>query len=284
MSGNCLFYDITDNRLQLAAQICLQGKKKLPGRRITGFEFSPSDASKLIVTSADSLVRVICGLDVICKFRASSLRANQTSASFTSDGKHIISTSEDSSVYIWNYTGQERTFRTKNIQSCESFLSQNASVAIPWRGIETIPETLSSPETSGDVNSFQSDRSCPKFCGELEQKKALLFFSLSLFLSCPWISVGVFDKGIRDLARGETSQLKSEGSLTYKIQTRVQVFEKCLSEYVKFSLVGSCYCNCRLGRADQNIPQLRFTSSIVKKTNQGFNERYKLGYFHGEKG
>ncbi|KAG5228198.1 hypothetical protein OIU76_017670 [Salix suchowensis] len=171
MSGNCLFYDITDNRLQLAAQICLQGKKKLPGRRITGFEFSPSDSSKLIVTSADSLVRVICGMDVICKFRASSLRANQTSASFTSDGKHIISTSEDSSVYIWNYTGQERTFRTKNIQSCESFLSQNASVAIPWRGIETIPETLSSPETSGDVNSFQSDRSCPKFCGELEQKR-----------------------------------------------------------------------------------------------------------------
>ncbi|KAJ6393464.1 hypothetical protein OIU77_022839 [Salix suchowensis] len=145
MSGNCLFYDITDNRLQLAAQICLQGKKKLPGRRITGFEFSPSDSSKLIVTSADSLVRVICGMDVICKFRASSLRANQTSA--------------------------KGLFERKNIQSCESFLSQNASVAIPWRGIETIPETLSSPETSGDVNSFQSDRSCPKFCGELEQKR-----------------------------------------------------------------------------------------------------------------
>ena len=104
---------------------------------------------------------------------ASSLRfaANQISASFTSDGKHIISTSEDSNVYIWNYTSQERTSRTKNIQSCESFMSQNASVAIPWRGIETVPETLSSPETSGDVNSFRSDRSCPKFCGEIEQKR-----------------------------------------------------------------------------------------------------------------
>ncbi|XP_011026824.1 PREDICTED: uncharacterized protein LOC105127282 [Populus euphratica] len=167
MTGSCLFYDIIDNRLQLDAQICLQGKKKLPGRRITGFEFSPSDSSKLLVTSADSLVRVICGLDVICKFRASSLRfaANQISASFTSDGKHIISTSEDSNVYIWNYTSQERTSRTKNIQSCESFMSQNASVAIPWRGIETVPET------SGDVNSFHSDHSCPKFCGEIEQKR-----------------------------------------------------------------------------------------------------------------
>lgn len=32
-------------------------------------QFSPSDPSKLVVTSADSLVRVISGLDVICKFR-----------------------------------------------------------------------------------------------------------------------------------------------------------------------------------------------------------------------
>ncbi|KAJ6962168.1 WD repeat-containing protein 44 [Populus alba x Populus x berolinensis] len=200
MTGNCLFYDIIDNRLQLDAQICLQGKKKLPGRRITGFEFSPSDPSKLVVTSADSLVRVICGLDVICKFRAASLRfaANQISASFTSDGKHIISTSEDSNVYIWNYTSQERTSRTKNIQSCESFMSQNASVAIPWRGIETVPETLSSPETSGDVNSFQSDRSCPKFCGEIEQKR--LSSSPSVCFS---------------LARGFLSDSLTRGSATW---------------------------------------------------------------------
>ncbi|XP_052303867.1 vegetative incompatibility protein HET-E-1 isoform X2 [Populus trichocarpa] len=119
------------------------------------------------------LVGTMTGNCLFYDIIASSLRfaANQISASFTSDGKHIISTSEDSNVYIWNYTSQERTSRTKNIQSCESFMSQNASVAIPWRGIETVPETLSSPETSGDVNSFRSDRSCPKFCGEIEQKR-----------------------------------------------------------------------------------------------------------------
>ncbi|KAJ6943719.1 hypothetical protein NC652_009236 [Populus alba x Populus x berolinensis] len=172
MTGNCLFYDIIDNQLQLDAQICLQGKKKLPGKRITGFEFSPSDPSKVVVTSADSLVRVLCGLDVICKFSASGLRsvANQTSASFTSDGKHIISTSEDFNVHVWNYASQERTSRAKNIQSCESFLSQNASVAIPWRGIETIPGTPSSLESTCG-NSFKGDHTSPKFCGELDQKK-----------------------------------------------------------------------------------------------------------------
>ncbi|KAJ6347255.1 hypothetical protein OIU76_003863, partial [Salix suchowensis] len=170
MSGNCLFYDIIDNQLQLDAQICLQGKKKLPGKRITGFEFSPSDPSKVVVTSADSRVRVLCGLDVVCKFRGLRSAANQTSASFTSDGKHIISTSEDFNVYVWNNAGHERTSRAKNIQSCESFLSQNASVAIPWRGIETIPGTLSSPESTCG-NSFKSDHKRPKFRGELDQKR-----------------------------------------------------------------------------------------------------------------
>ncbi|KAF9685965.1 hypothetical protein SADUNF_Sadunf03G0109500 [Salix dunnii] len=186
MSGNCLFYDIIgeddfvdksigllkNNQLQLDAQICLQGKKKLPGKRITGFEFSPSDPSKVVVTSADSRVRVLCGLDVICKFSASGLRSavNQTSASFTSDGKHIVSTSEDFNVHVWNNASQERTSRAKNIQSCESFLSQNASVAIPWRGIETIPGTLSSPESTCG-NSFKSDHKRPKFRGDLDQKK-----------------------------------------------------------------------------------------------------------------
>ncbi|KAJ6943711.1 hypothetical protein NC652_009229 [Populus alba x Populus x berolinensis] len=156
-------------------------------------QFSPSDPSKVVVTSADSLVRVLCGLDVICKFSGwflflhlnsylfflfiwspmpSGLRsvANQTSASFTSDGKHIISTSEDFNVHVWNYASQERTSRAKNIQSCESFLSQNASVAIPWRGIETIPGTPSSLESTCG-NSFKGDHTSPKFCRELDQKK-----------------------------------------------------------------------------------------------------------------
>ncbi|KAG6788177.1 hypothetical protein POTOM_004232 [Populus tomentosa] len=297
MTGNCLFYDIIgaltlfyyaneDDLLTKALgqkeatwqeDNWLRGGLLLPSFWLTTcfildilldrdsfiynftLQFSPSDPSKLLVTSADSLVRVICGLDVICKFRGwfrflyikpslplymvlygalntaslhdlasflyinpslplyvvfydalnsaslddlatSSLRfaANQISASFTSDGKHIISTSEDSNVYIWNYTSQERTSRTKNIQSCESFMSQNASVAIPWRGIETVPETLSSPETSGDVNSFQSDRSCPKFCGEIEQKR--LSSSPSVCLS---------------LARGFLSDSLTRGSATW---------------------------------------------------------------------
>ncbi|GER25772.1 WD-repeat protein [Striga asiatica] len=38
MDGNYRFYDVIDNRLELGAQMSLNGKKKLPGKRITGFQ------------------------------------------------------------------------------------------------------------------------------------------------------------------------------------------------------------------------------------------------------
>ncbi|XVE64639.1 hypothetical protein DITRI_Ditri07aG0116600 [Diplodiscus trichospermus] len=154
MTGNCRFYDIIGNRLQLDAPISLQGKKKLPGKRITGFEFSPSDPSKVIITSADSLVRVLSGRDVVCKLKASGFRiaTSQISATFSQDGKQIVSASEDSNVYNWNYINQEKSCsKVKNISSCESFLSHNVSVAMPWCGIETIPGALASPELSRDA-------------------------------------------------------------------------------------------------------------------------------------
>lgn len=106
----------------------------------------------MIITSADSLVRVLSGRDVICKVKASGFRVatSQISATFSQDGKQIISASEDSNTYIWNYANQEKnSSKVKSISSCESFLSHNASVAIPWRGIETIPATLTSLELGG---------------------------------------------------------------------------------------------------------------------------------------
>ncbi|KAG4391622.1 hypothetical protein AAZX31_05G205400 [Glycine max] len=152
MASNCRFYDIVDNHLQLDVQLCLRGKKKTSGKKITGFQFSPSDPSKLLVASADSHVCILSGVDVIYKFKG--LRsAGQMHASFTTDGKHIISVSEDSHVCIWNYTGQDRsTSKAKKIWSSESFLSHNAAIAVPWCGIESMPGTLLSPSLGEDVN------------------------------------------------------------------------------------------------------------------------------------
>lgn len=77
---------------------------------------------------------------------------SQTSASFTLDGKHIVSASDDSNVHIWNYASQDKvSSRAKTIWSSESFLSHNASIAIPWCGMQALSETLLSPTLSTDV-------------------------------------------------------------------------------------------------------------------------------------
>lgn len=61
-----------------------------------------------------------------------------TSASFTSDGKHIVSTIEESGIHVWDFSQPNKkaasSQKPKTIRSYEGFLSQNVSVAIPWLG------------------------------------------------------------------------------------------------------------------------------------------------------
>ncbi|KAK9161070.1 hypothetical protein Syun_007411 [Stephania yunnanensis] len=160
MLGNCCFYgaaDVSDNQLQLEVQICLQSKKKAPGKRITGFQFSPKEPSKLMVTSADSQVRILDGVDIIGKYRGFRNTGSQISASFMSDGKHIVSASEDSNVYVWNYNSQDGSApsHAKSTWSCEHFFSSNVSVAIPWCGIRS-GNSISSTATGTELSHIVS--------------------------------------------------------------------------------------------------------------------------------
>ncbi|XP_057510620.1 uncharacterized protein LOC130793001 [Actinidia eriantha] len=155
MEGSCRFYDIRDNLLQLDAEICLQGKKKVPCKRITGFQFSPSDPTKVLVTSADAQVRILCEADVIVKFKSPGISGSQVTASFTADGRHVVSAGEDSNVYVWDSISEGRTSpRAKKVYSCERFLSQNTSIAIPWCGMEAISGSQSTPCTGDDLEDF----------------------------------------------------------------------------------------------------------------------------------
>ncbi|KAJ8626410.1 hypothetical protein MRB53_019717 [Persea americana] len=157
--GNCRFYNTSGNHLQLEHQICLQGKKKSPTRRITGFQYSPSDPMKVMVTSSDSQVRILDGPEVISKYRGLKNAGSQISASFSSDGRHIISASEDSNVYIWNYGNSEGTLahQRKSIWSYERFFSRNVSVAIPWSGMKPESSASFTSETlTSDLLSQQS--------------------------------------------------------------------------------------------------------------------------------
>ncbi|XAR55177.1 hypothetical protein NMG60_11030595 [Bertholletia excelsa] len=147
MDGRCCFYDIIDNRLQLDYQICLEGKKKLPCKRITGFQFSPCDTSKVLVTSADCQIRLLCGVNVILKFKGPQVSGTQVTASFTADGKHIVSASEDSHVCVWEYVSppDKNLSRAKSTRCCENFFSHNALIAIPWCGTRSLSGSLTNP-------------------------------------------------------------------------------------------------------------------------------------------
>ncbi|XP_057774198.1 uncharacterized protein LOC130993360 [Salvia miltiorrhiza] len=136
-AGTCHHFHLSDNHFQLGAQMCLTSKKKSACRRITGFQFLPQDPSKILVTSADSKVRIIDGVNVIGKYKGPRNAGSQSSASFTWDGKHIVSASDDSNVYMWNYSDQRESLsQSKPVRSFECF-SSDASVAIPWPGLKS---------------------------------------------------------------------------------------------------------------------------------------------------
>lgn len=153
MDGSCRFYDIIDNQLQLDTQIFHSGKKKVPSKRITGFQFCPSNSSKVLVSSADSQIRVLSGSGVIFKLKAPRMSSSHVIASFTEDGKHIISSSQDSNIHLWDYSN------SKSIGSRESFVSKNVCVAIPWHGLKT--NAMSFPPGNDPLSSvLRNDIPC----------------------------------------------------------------------------------------------------------------------------
>ncbi|GFZ10993.1 transducin/WD40 repeat-like superfamily protein [Actinidia rufa] len=138
-TGICRLYSTADCNLEQKEQIELRHKKKSQLKKITGFEFSPCNPSEVLVTSADSRIRIIDGPDVVHKFRGFRNTSSQISASFSADGKYVVCASEDSQVYIWkreeprnSSTGKSKGMITTNAH--EHFQCREVSVAIPWPG------------------------------------------------------------------------------------------------------------------------------------------------------
>ncbi|KAJ6822729.1 WD repeat-containing protein 44-like [Iris pallida] len=136
--GNCHLYNTSDNKLLLESQIDLQNKKKKSShRKITGFQFAPGSSSEVLVTSADSRIRVIEDTELVHKFKGFRNTSSQISASLTTNGKYLICASEDSRVYVWRYdVSKSRSSRSKGfvtvMQSYEHFQCPELTVAIPW--------------------------------------------------------------------------------------------------------------------------------------------------------
>ncbi|CAL0328894.1 unnamed protein product [Lupinus luteus] len=138
--GHCYLYNISENKLQQKSQISLQNRKKKSNRKkITGFQFAPGSSTEILITSADSRIRVVDGVDLVHKFKGFGNANSQISASLTANGRYVVSASEDSYVYIWTNESHCRPKRSKSVtvtSSYEHFHCKYVSVAIPWPGID----------------------------------------------------------------------------------------------------------------------------------------------------
>lgn len=120
----------------------------------------------MLITSTDSRIRIYNGDELIQKFRGMLLchkktsrmlhvtnslfhnmatgfrnTSSQIAASFSPDGKHVISASEDSQVYIWKVAESKNPGggkKSKNtVQAYEHFQCKDLTVAIAWPGSMT---------------------------------------------------------------------------------------------------------------------------------------------------
>ncbi|XP_010446663.1 PREDICTED: WD repeat-containing protein 44-like [Camelina sativa] len=148
--GTCCLYNTHDNKLQQRREINLKNrKKKTHHKKITGFQFVAGSSSEVLVTSADSRTRVVDGVDLVHKFKGFRNTNSQISASLTSNGKFLVSASEDSNVYVWNYDSDSRAGKSKRVtvtNSYEHFYCRDVSVAAPWPGKISNNQTSNSPE------------------------------------------------------------------------------------------------------------------------------------------
>ncbi|GAU35081.1 hypothetical protein TSUD_70040, partial [Trifolium subterraneum] len=94
---------------KLEAQIGICGKKKTSGNKITSIQFFQNNSQRIMITSEDSKIHILDGIEIVQKYKGLPRSGSQMSGSFTSSGKHIISVGED---------------------------SHGVTVAIPWSGVK----------------------------------------------------------------------------------------------------------------------------------------------------
>ncbi|KAJ0791756.1 putative transcription factor WD40-like family [Helianthus annuus] len=125
-------------------------------------QFSPSNPSEVVVTSADSRIRIIEGLHVVEKLIGYKNTSSQFTAQYTADGKYVICASEDSQVYIWKHEKPKHSGGTKpkyvTTTSYEHFSCMEVTVAVPWhgsnksQGLDNEPQAKCNSKRSGPVS------------------------------------------------------------------------------------------------------------------------------------
>lgn len=109
--GRCVFYYTEQLKYYTQIHVRSTRGKNAQGRKISGIESMPGE-DKILVTSNDSRIRLydLCGLSLSCKYKGYVNVSSQIRASFSHDGKYVISGSENQFIYIWKTHHDYSTF------------------------------------------------------------------------------------------------------------------------------------------------------------------------------
>ncbi|CAI9287537.1 unnamed protein product [Lactuca saligna] len=151
-NGDCKAYCTADCKLEQKDQIELHTKAKADPKKITGFQFSPSNQSEVLVTSADSRIRILEGSHVVNKLIGYRNTSSQFLAQYSSDGKYIICASEDSQVFIWKHEKPKSSGGAKSkyvtTTSYEHFPCTEVTVVVPWSGSSKLQRLDNEPQST----------------------------------------------------------------------------------------------------------------------------------------
>ncbi|ANB12224.1 hypothetical protein AWJ20_473 [Sugiyamaella lignohabitans] len=147
--GQCLFYETEKLRKKREIRVRSTRGRNSKGSKITGievFQVVPQkryssryvqfdNDIKLLISTNDSRLRLYNLHDgsMEIKFKGHENEQTQISATFSDDGRHIITGSEDSRTYIWSIDENdlyERTGKKKERQEYEYFHSNKSMVTV----------------------------------------------------------------------------------------------------------------------------------------------------------
>ncbi|XP_064456199.1 WD repeat-containing protein 44-like [Ornithodoros turicata] len=100
--GRCIFYNTEQLKYYTQIHVRSTRGKNKQGRKISGIEPMPGE-DKILVTSNDSRVRLydLRDLSLSCKYKGYVNLSSQIKATFSHDGRYVISGSENQFIYIW---------------------------------------------------------------------------------------------------------------------------------------------------------------------------------------
>uniref|UniRef100_A0A1B6FDJ7 WD repeat-containing protein 44 n=2 Tax=Proconiini TaxID=565685 RepID=A0A1B6FDJ7_9HEMI len=155
--GRCIFYTMDQFKYHTQIHVRSTRGKNSTGRKISGIEPMPGE-EKILVTSNDSRIRLydLRDLNVSCKYKGYANFSSQIKASFSHDGKYIISGSENQCIYIWkthhDYSKFSSVRRDRN-DFWEGIKVHNAVVtcAVFAPNPDVIIRQLEGPEAQGYV-------------------------------------------------------------------------------------------------------------------------------------